>query len=116
MVEHVDQEFQSLDSRAAIPLCQDVQAKQHHRPCLGDAHGIADSDRMAANQVQLKLFQFVVGDVDIREAAKSGIDSVGDNVVADDLVDNLSRLGDSGSDRVGNLNSRDAEGNIGNMT
>lgn len=51
MVEQVNEHLEDFDSGSAIALGENVEAEEHHRSGLGNAEGVADADRMAADEV-----------------------------------------------------------------
>lgn len=116
VVEHLNEELEDFDPGTAVALGEDIEPQEHHRSCLGDGQRVADADRVTANEVELKLFQFIVGNVDIGEAPKARVDAVNDLVRPYNLFDNTARFLDELARGVGKLDLASADGDVSNLT
>src|SRR5262249_32804109 len=84
-VEHFTKQLDDVITDSAQAEREDVRAQQHHRTHLRLRERISNSTGVTANEVQLKLAQFVPRNSDVSELAKSGVDSVHHCVPFNDL-------------------------------
>src|SRR5512143_3911478 len=89
-VEHAKQRLYNLKPAARVAFRKHIRALNHH--CANDSFGkrLADTTRMRANQVDLKLTKFLCWDGDFGKRAESCIYSINDFASRDNIFNNSS--------------------------
>src|ERR1700736_1923950 len=90
-IEHFAKQFDDFETNAAEPQSQHIRAQQHHRAHFRFRKRLADPASVTANEVELKLAQFVVRNADVGELAESRVYSVDDNIARNNIIDHFAR-------------------------
>src|SRR6188768_4143221 len=77
-VEHLDEKLDDLEPDPAKAQGENIGPQQHHGAHLRLGERPANPARMAADEVDLKLFEFVGRDVNVGQLPKPGADAVND--------------------------------------
>ena len=88
-VEHFTKQFDDVRPNAAETEGENIGAKQHHHTHFWLGQRISDPAGVAANEIQLKFFDFTVRNADVGQLAESRIDAINDFVAPNNVVDHF---------------------------
>src|SRR5579859_6059681 len=76
VVEHTDEQTQRLLAYARVAARETVGEHEHDGARGGDVERLADARGVAADEVALKRFDMIIGDLDAAEVAEARRDAV----------------------------------------
>src|ERR1700733_4482657 len=78
VLQHFQESLDEFDSASAVTQGEDICAKEHHGSSFSFGKGRTEATSVAANQIQLKFFEFGIRNANIRKLPKSGVHTIDD--------------------------------------
>src|ERR1700738_53892 len=103
-IQHFTKHVDDLATNSAEAEREHIRAQQHHGADFRLGEWRADAAGMAANEIELKISQFVRWNAHVGEFSEAGVYAIDHRIALNDVLDDLSRSVYAFASSCGDLN------------